>query len=89
MSIISDIDCGLTDFPAAKMLLPLPLLTSMAVTGPGRSLEPPTLVQVLLAIANCATFATVPSASAREPATTTVSLLSYDTQHHQQRQQRV
>jgi hypothetical protein len=42
--------------PAAKILLQLPLLTVIAVTGPGRSAPSPTVLQLALVNENCRTL---------------------------------
>ena len=55
------------DFPAAKMLLEFPALTSTAVTGPGRSLSLPNRVQVLFPNENRATLAGELSESEKAP----------------------
>jgi hypothetical protein len=53
--------------PAAKMLLPFPLSTSTAVTGPGISELEPIAVQLVFENVYCATFAAVLSDNAIEP----------------------
>ena len=63
------------DFPAAKILLEFPALTSTAVIGPGRSLSLPNRVQVLFPNENRATFAGELSESEKAPEATSESCL--------------
>lgn len=59
------------------MLLELRSFTATAVTGPGRLLASPTAVHVEFEMKYFATFATVLSASAMEPAAMITSSLLY------------
>lgn len=63
------------DFPAAKILLEFPALTSTAVTGPGRSLSLPNRVQVLFPNKNKAMLAGELSESEKAPEATSESWL--------------
>ena len=65
------------DFPAAKILLEFPSLTSRAVTGPGRSPSLPNFVQVLFPNENKATLTEELSENEKAPEATSESWLSW------------
>lgn len=64
-------------FPAAKILLALPPLTSTAVTGPGISEPMPMAAQVELMRSNWATLTGAPAPIVSDPPTTKYSWLFY------------